>query len=161
MAETAPWLTQESQGLTSILLRSHQRAFGRPLLACDRPGTSRRLTNQELFSSTVAVLAHDNSNDPRLIYANAMALRLWQRSWPEMIGMPSRYTAEEGARRERASALQQAQRQDAFEGYRGIRISGNGRRFMINNARIWTLWDEENRGCGQAAAFSNWYWIEP
>ena len=161
MAEAAPWLTQESQGLTSILLRSHRRALGRALLACDRPGTSRRLTNQELFSSAIAVLAHDSSNDPRLIYANAKALRLWQRPWSEMIGMPSRYTAEEGAREERASALQEAQRQDAFEGYRGIRISGNGRRFMINNARIWTLWDEENRSCGQAAAFSNWYWIEP
>ena len=109
----------------------------------------------------MAVLAHDSSNDPRLIYANATALRLWQRPWPEMIGMPSRYTAEEGARRERASALEQAQRQDAFEGYQGIRISGNGRRFMINNARIWTLWDEENRSCGQAAAFSNWHWIVP
>ena len=26
------------------------------------------------------------------------------------------------------------------------------------DARIWTLWDEENLCCGQAACFSDWWW---
>ncbi len=128
---------------------SHQRAFSRPLLNCGEPAT-------DLFSSEMAVLAHDNSHDPRLIYANATALRLWERSWQEMIGMPSRCTAEEAAREQRASALQRAQNQDAFEGYSGVRVSRTGQRFMINNARIWTLWDDNGCHCGQAAAFSSW-----
>jgi hypothetical protein len=157
VAESAPWLTLEIQGLVSILLLSHQRAFQRPLLACDRPGGSRRLANQELFSSTMAVLAHDTSSDPRLIYANATALRLWQRPWQEMIGMPSRYTAEAGARGQRAAALRTANEQDAVEGYCGVRIDKTGQRFMISNARIWTLWDEEGCKRGQAAAFSSWW----
>ena len=154
MAESAPWQTQESQCLISRLMLSHQRAFKRPLLDldCADPAT-------DLFSSEMAVLAHDNSHDPRLIYANAIALRLWERSWQEMIGMPSRCTAEEAAREQRASALQRAQNQDAFEGYSGVRVSRTGQRFMINNARIWTLWDDKGRNCGQAAAFSSWSWL--
>ena len=131
---------------------SHQRAFRRPLLTSENQAT-------DLFSSEIAVLAHDNSRDPLLIYANATALRLWERSWQEMIGMPSRYTAEEGAREQRASALQRAQKEDAFEGYSGVRVSRTGQRFMINNARIWTIWDDKARNCGQAAAFSNWRWL--
>ena len=128
---------------------SHQQAFRRPLLTSENQAT-------DLFSSEIAVLAHDNSRDPLLIYANATALRLWERSWQEMIGMPSRNTAEKGAREQRASALQRAQNEDAFEGYSGVRVSRTGQRFMINNARIWTLWDDNGRKCGQAAAFSNW-----
>lgn len=162
--EEAPWLSLEKRGLVNILLLSHQRAFGTPLLAGDRTGSSRRLACQELFAVDMAVLAHDgaalDSNEgPRLTYANAAALRLWRHTWPTMIGMPSKLTAPANARRERAQALQTAQRRDAYQGYRGIRIDREGRRFMINNASIWTLWDEEGRACGQAAAFSDWWWL--
>ena len=37
--------------------------------------------------------------------------------------------------------------------------SRKGRQFMINNAKIWTLWDADKRVCGQAASFSEWHWI--
>ena len=161
MAE-APWLSLATQGLVTLLLRSHQRAFGQPLLACDRSGNARRLICQELFAADMAVLAHDGAaldagEGPRLTYANAAALRLWQRPWSAMVGMPSRRTAPESERRERAQALSTAQQRDAFRGYRGIRIDRNGRRFVINNARIWTLWDGNGRACGQAAAFADWW----
>ena len=148
MAEPAPWQTPETLVLVSRLLSSHQRAFHRPLVDC---------SGHDLFSSDVAVLAHDNSRDPLLIYANATALRLWERPWEDMIGMPSRYTAEAEARSQRDSALQQAKQGDAFEGYSGVRVSRTGQRFMISNARIWTLWDETGRHFGQAAAFSSWF----
>jgi len=155
----APWLNPETQGLVNILLRSHQRAFGSSLLAGDRPGSSRRLASQELFATTTAVLAHDGNSDPRLTYANAAAIRLWRRPWNDMVGMHSRLTAPASERQERAAALNHAQRRDAFQGYRGIRMDSEGRRFVINNARIWTLWDEESRICGQAAAFASWWWL--
>jgi hypothetical protein len=60
---------------------------------------------------------------------------------------------------ERSLALSKAKSEDAIEGYSGIRISRKGRRFMIQNARIWTLWDQHQHACGQAASFSNWWWI--
>ncbi|MGB1196199.1 MAG: MEKHLA domain-containing protein [Synechococcus sp.] len=159
MPETAPWQTREMQGLVSILLLSHRRAFDCPLLASDRPGTSRRLTAQELFNSSMAVLAHNNAGDPALTYANATALRLWKRPWSEMVGMPSRLTAAQSERKERAASLKLALVRDAINTYSGIRVDRCGRQFMIHNARIWTLWDEEGRRCGQAAAFNSWWWL--
>ena len=57
------------------------------------------------------------------------------------------------------SMLFQSQIHDAMRGYGGVRIDQQGQLFMIRNARIWTLWDEEGRRCGQAAAFSSWWWL--
>ena len=161
MASEAAWLSSDKQELAELLLQSHQRAFARPLIAAARPGrsNSKRLLCQELFGCGFPVLAHGTGNDPKLIYANAAALQLWETRWDELIGMPSRLTAPESERAERISALSQAQSCDAVENYRGIRISRQGRRFMINNAKIWTLWDAEERVCGQAACFSDWWWL--
>ena len=161
MGDEAAWLRIETRGLARLVLQSHQRAFGRPLIASARPGWCFELTTcQELFACGFPVLAHNCSPDPKLTYANAAALQLWDSSWGELIGMPSRLTAPETERVERTNALGQAQRLDAVQHYQGIRISRKGRRFMINNARIWTLWDQKQQACGQAACFSNWWWIE-
>ena len=159
MADDAAWLTAETQALAAMLLHSHQRAFGRPLIAATKPAPSKRLLCQSLFACGFPVLAHGTEDDPKLSYANAAALQLWETHWDELIGMPSRLTAPETERAERSSALGQAQRLDAVQNYRGLRISRQGRQFMINNARIWTLWDSEERVCGQAACFSDWWWL--
>ena len=159
MASEAAWLSNGKQGLAGLLLQSHQRAFGRPLIASAQPNRSTRLICQELFACGFPVLAHGTGNDPRLSYANAAALQLWETSWHELIGLPSRLTAPETERAERSNALGQAKRLEAVQNYRGIRISRKGQQFMLNNARIWTLWDAEERVCGQAACFSDWWWL--
>ena len=145
----APWLTPGKRQLAQRILRSHHEAFGRPLAP----------SIQDLFSADLVVLAHDGSADPCLTYANASALRLWERPWSELVGMPSRLTAEPQERASRSQALQQALQHDAIEGYSGIRISRSGRRFQIHNARLWTLRDSAGHPCGQAAAFSDWWWL--
>jgi hypothetical protein len=117
------------------------------------------LTCQELFACGFPVLAHDGSPEPTLTYANAAALRLWDAPWNDLVGLSSRLTAPATEQAERSLALNKAKSEDAIEGYSGIRISRKGRRFMIQNARIWTLWDEQQQACGQAASFSNWWWI--
>ncbi len=155
----APWLSLETQALIQNLLISHQRAFSQPLLQGNLGTDSKRTAAQELFISPIVVLAHDNNSDPLLTYANSRALRLWGHNWASMVGMPSRLTAEESERGERASALKQAHQVDGFRDYSGIRINRNGRRFMINKARIWSIWDANNEKRGQAAAFSSWWWI--
>ena len=111
MAE-APWLSSEKQELVNLLLISHQQAFNHPLLACERRQPSQRLASQELFASRQPVLAHSDGHDPNLTYANAAALRLWSRSWDEMIGMPSRLTAPKGEQAKRRLALKQAAKYD-------------------------------------------------
>jgi hypothetical protein len=94
-----------------------------------------------------------------LIYVNAAALRLWRRRWEEMVGMPSRLTAEPSERQAREDALASARRREAMGGYGGIRVDRDGRRFRIEGARLWTLRDGQGRDCGQAASFSNWWWL--
>lgn len=158
----APWLTPAAQARAACLLTSHRQAFGRPLIAGLADDASPQLLAQELFASDAVVLAHDGADPgsdpgPRLIYANRAALRLWQRPWEAMVGMPSKLTAEPAERASRRQALITAQAQDAIEGYRGIRIDSRGRRFQIEGARLWTLRDAAGQPCGQAARFSRWW----
>jgi len=55
--------------------------------------------------------------------------------------------------------LHTALEQHAIRGYCGIRIDSQGRRFHLRNARLWTLRDANGQPCGQAAAFSDWWWV--
>jgi hypothetical protein len=152
-----PWLQEPALEVVGWIVRGHRQAFGRPLLAGVEGEGNRRWLAQEVFAADRAVLAHDGAADPRLIYANAAALRLWARCWREMVGLPSRLTAEPAERRERAAALAQAQRQEALTGYRGIRVDSAGGRFHIEGARLWTLRDGRGEVRGQAATFSAWW----
>lgn len=154
-----PWLQDPALEMVAMLLDSYKAAYGAPLMGGLGQGDNRRLRAQELFTTDQAVLAHDGGEDPRLIYANGTALRLWNRSWPEMIGMPSRLTAEPQERGERARALMQAQNKGALRGYGGIRVDSNGRRFRIEGAKVWTLRDGGGGLHGQAACFANWWWL--
>ena len=153
-----PWLKADQQALVAKLLQSHQWAFQRPLIASARQQPL-RLSCQELFACGFPVLAHDGGPEPKLTYANAAALGLWDAPWDDLVGLPSRLTAPTAEQAERSLALNKAKSEDAIEGYSGIRISRKGRRFMIQNARIWTLWDEQQQAYGQAASFSNWWWM--
>ena len=76
MANEAPWLTTEKQGLAGLLLQSHHRAFARPLIAAAQPGRSKRLLCQTLLACGFPVLAHGTGKDPNLSYANATALEV-------------------------------------------------------------------------------------
>ncbi|MCP9799776.1 MEKHLA domain-containing protein [Synechococcus sp. RedBA-s] len=155
----APWLSAAAIELTSWLLDSHQRGFGRPLIAAAAGSAA-----QELFAAALVVLAHDGcadrpDHDPRLIYANSSALTLWRRPWAEMVGLPSRLTAEPSERSGRERLLTSARARGALSGYTGIRIDSHGRRFVIHGARLWTLRDSDGHERGQAAAFSSWWWL--
>jgi hypothetical protein len=157
--EPPPWLNAAAITTAGRILLSHHRAFGRPLLACADPIDSPLQAAQELFVASTVVLAHDGASDPRLIYANRGALVLWRRPWIAMVGLPSRLTAEPAERRGRAAALERARQAEALQGYGGTRIDSDGRRFHIAGARLWTLWDLRGQACGQAAAFSDWWWL--
>ena len=64
---TAPWLRPDTQALINRLLISYQRAFAQPLLVGDQGIQFQRTAAQEVFASSIAVLAHDHSADPLLI----------------------------------------------------------------------------------------------
>ena len=154
-----PWLTNHSLRLVSLLLNSYQTAFGESLITSPNIIQSNQQKGKILFAIPNPVMAHDNATDPRLNYANAAALRLWSRCWGEMIGMPSQLTAPEAERAKRQDALLNVSKKHAITNYQGIRINSKGEYFMIKNARIWTIWDENNLIYGQAATFDTWYRI--
>jgi hypothetical protein len=152
------WLSPEAQTVATRLLESHQQAYGTPLLVGLAADASPLQWSQAMFAAATVVLAHDGADPredpgPRLIYANRAALQLWRRPWAQLVGMPSRLTAEPAERAGRVQALAGVQRQHAISGYSGIRIDSQARRFRINAARVWTL------PGGQAAAFSDWWWL--
>ena len=155
----AAWLGADQQALACQILNSHQHGFKAALIAGSNKHSPTPVVAEELFNCGFPVLAHDGADDPKLTYANAAALQLWETSWAELIGLPSRLTAPDSERDERRGALGEAQALHALTGYAGIRISRQGRRFQIHNARIWTLWDEHQQPCGQAASFKDWWWI--
>ena len=162
--EPAPWLTGDAQAIAAQLISSYRAGFGQPLVSGLPSDASGEQWAQALFAAPIVVAAHDGSpldqgDGPRLIYANRAALTLWDRSWAEMVGMPSQLTAEPAERSSRQNALSAAQKQTVSSGYRGIRINRHGRRFQINNARLWTLLGPTGEFLGQAACFSSWWWL--
>ncbi|MCP9928291.1 MEKHLA domain-containing protein [Cyanobium sp. CH-040] len=159
-----PWLVEPRLTLARRILESHLAAYAEPLLPGLNADSGPEHRAQTLFAAPVVVLAHDGEDPggdpgPRLTYANRAALRLWRRTWAEMVGLPSRLTAPAAERAERRLALLQARAGEAIEGYSGIRVDSRGRRFRIGAARVWTLHDAEGRVCGQAARFSAWWWL--
>ena len=115
----------------------------------------KKLFNKELETKQV-ILAHDNSDDPKVFYANDNALKLWEMDLKEILGMPSRLTAEAPEREARAKFLEEVQRKGFIENYSGIRVSKTGKRFLIKEACVWNLLDSQGIKIGQAACFNSW-----
>ncbi len=135
-------------------------------------GRFRRLTGRELAAPSAGaewlyrqapfvVLAHDGGGDPRFIYANETAQACFEYSADELIGLPSRLSAEAPERAERQRLLDRVSRNGFILDYSGIRIAKSGRRFRIKNAIVWQLIDAEGAHHGQAATFSEWHDIVP
>lgn len=135
------------------LLASHLHLTGRPLL----PTGEAIAVARALYLAPFAVLAHDTHDDPRFTYANRTAQQLFELPWPEIVGMPSRFSAEPVARDERQRLLERVARDGYIDDYSGVRVAKSGRRFMIRRATVWNLLDEHGHKTGQAATFSDWH----
>jgi hypothetical protein len=141
---------------TQRLLESFRHWTGRELI--ERHGDS-ECQSRLLFESPVVVVSHGTEADPILNYGNQTALDLWAMTWEQLIATPSRLTAEPVNRAEREWMLAQAQLRGFIDTYRGVRISGTGRRFLLENAFIWNVLDARHQRIGQAATFSKWTWL--
>ncbi len=141
----SPWIR--------LLDESLHRLSGRhlPGVELDDTGFARRL-----YHAPFALLSHDAADDPRFNYANLTAQLLWELGWEEIIGMPSRLSAEPGEQEQRARLLERVGRRGWIDDYRGVRISRSGRRFEIRDVLVWNLADKAGRPCGQAAMFRSW-----
>lgn len=111
---------------------------------------------EKLFEAPYAVASHDTQADPLFNYANKQAQDLFGMSWNEIVGLPSRYSAEPLVREERAILLDRVTRFGYVDDYSGIRIAKDGKRFMIRNATVWNLLDANGAYCGQAVLIRDW-----
>jgi hypothetical protein len=109
-----------------------------------------------LFEAPFFVASHNTASDPVLTYGNRCALELFEMSWDEFTSTPSRFTAEEPDRAERAELLRRVSADGFIDDYSGVRISKSGKRFRIRRATVWNLADSSGVLVGQAATFSAW-----
>jgi len=135
-----------------LLLHSYQQLLGKPLL---EKSASLSLGRQ-VYEVDFALLSHNTAADPLFNYANQTAQNLFELSWPEFIGMPSRFSAEPVNREERERLLNQVTSRGYIDNYSGIRIAKSGQRFLIERAVVWNVHDSAQRYVGQAACFSDW-----
>ena len=137
-----------------LLLRSFRQLVGKDLIPSG-PDVARRL-----FEAPVFVASHNTDDDPVLTYGNRTALGLFEMDWNEFTATPSRFTAEAPLREERQRLLDRVATHGFIDDYSGIRISKSGRRFMIRQATVWNLLDENGLVAGQAATFDSWVPVE-
>jgi hypothetical protein len=136
-----------------LLLDSFHHWTGKNLVQQEQ---SSREQARELFYAPFVVLSHDSGSDPLLNYANEAGLHLFELKWEELIALPSQLTAEPLHRDERARSLGRVTQHGYIDDYSGVRISRTGRRFLIEQATVWNVRDEEGAPYGQAATFSQW-----
>lgn len=114
---------------------------------------------QALYELPAVVLSHDGAADPKFTFANLSGQKLFEYSWDVFLTLRSRQSAEPEHRSNRADMLERAASDGYISDYRGIRISGSGRRFEIKNAVIWNVCDAQGNKVGQAAVFDQWEFL--
>ena len=150
------WQQPEVIRWSQILAKSYRQLLGKELVS---PSNTPEELAKALFHAPFVVVSHGTQADPILNYGNQTALQLWSLSWEELTKTPSRLTAEPVNRETRAVMLEQAAKQGYIDNYQGIRISSTGKRFLIEQAVIWNLYDDSVAPCGQAATFAYWTWL--
>ena len=108
-----------------------------------------RLYNDDRF----VLLSHTCEEDPIFNYANVAGQRLFKMSFAEFVKVPSRMSAEPLLREARQLLLDKVSRDGYTDDYEGVRVASDGTRFLIRNALVWDLFDDDGARCGAAAFF--------
>jgi PAS domain-containing protein len=112
-----------------------------------------------LMQAPFAIASHQAGDDPMFNYANHQALALFKMAPEEMLGLPSRYSAEAMLREARADFLYQVSLHGFIENYSGVRIAKDGSRFLIEQATVWNVVDVSlpKQVLGQAVIIKAWH----
>ncbi|MSR24437.1 MAG: MEKHLA domain-containing protein [Nitrospiraceae bacterium] len=141
---------------SQLLLDSFRRWLGRELI--ERKGSQEEQA-RTLYHAPFVVVSHGMEADPILKYGNKIAQDLWEMDWAQLTRTPSRLTAEPVNQAERARMLAQAQEKGFIDDCKGVRISGTGKRFLVEQAIVWNVVGAEGEQIGQAATFSRWKFL--
>ena len=154
--ETERWTDPAIVRWSQLLLDSYRRWLGRDLI--ERKGSPEEQA-KALYHAPFVVVSHGMEADPILNYGNKIAMDLWKMDWAQLTKTPSRLTAEPVNQAERARMLAQAQEKGFIDDYKGVRISGTGERFLVEQAIVWNVVGAEGEQLGQAATFSRWTFL--
>jgi hypothetical protein len=131
-----------------LILSSFLRMTGRHLVD---PGLSGEDRYRVLFEAPFCIVSHDTEADPVFNYGNKAALELFEMDWADFTSTPSRLSAEEQNREERERLLARVTEHGFIKDYKGVRISSSGKRFLVEDAIVWNMLDEDGTYRGQAA----------
>jgi len=140
----------------NLLLRSYRRLLNKDLIT-----TSNDILENsfQLFHAPFILVSHGIEKDPIFNYANEKALKTWEMSWEEFVGLPSRFSVEKTETDDREKLLSEAQVKGYVSNYLGIRITKSGRRFKIIDTILYNLTDEGGNYKGQVAVIPKWEFI--
>jgi hypothetical protein len=136
-----------------MLRTSYQQCTGKALID---PAIGDVEAVEALDLAPFALLSHGREADPVFNYGNRCALQLFEMSWEQLTRLPSRLSAEPMLQAERAQLLARVAQHGYIDDYSDVRISKSGKRFLICNATVWNLLDEDGQLCGQAALLPEW-----
>jgi len=139
----------------ALIAESFERLAGRPLVELARNGLE-----QAMWGAPRAIVAHGTEAEPLFFYGNRVALELFAMTAAEFIGLPSHRSAEPALREARAQMLAGLERSGIVNGYEGVRVAADGRRFAIAGAHVWNLVDGHGIRHGQAASFAEWRFLD-
>jgi hypothetical protein len=111
---------------------------------------------QACWTAPRVIVAHGMEADPIFFYGNQLALSCFELDFAAFTRLPSRYSAEPLLREEREALLARVRDHGFIEDYAGVRVSASGKRFRIEQAVVWNLFDENRDRHGQAATFERW-----
>lgn len=109
----------------------------------------------ELYTADFVSASHCfyDDNLTRFVFANLKAQELWQMTWDEFLGLESKYSANPNERSERDDLLARVKQEGIINNYSGIRVSKTGQEFMVKDATVWNVNDNEGKLIGQAVKF--------
>ncbi|GAB4816513.1 hypothetical protein N2152v2_003559 [Parachlorella kessleri] len=138
-----------------LLVESHFRKVGRPILEGEIEISE---VAKALWNAPFVVLAHDKGPEPKFVYGNKAALELWECSWDELVGTPSRRSAEDKVeiQEDRQGLLDTADKKGFVDDYEGWRVSFTGRRFKIMRATLFNVEAPSGDLKGQAVVIPEW-----
>ena len=139
----------EHQTHLELLMRSYARLLGKPLAE----------SSQAIVDASFVVVSHGTEDDPIFNFGNQAALNLFELEFETFTQLPSRKSAESLERAARQRLLDRVTQFGFIDDYEGIRISSTGKRFLVRNAVVWNVQDDDGNYCGQAATFSEWTFL--
>jgi len=146
---TYPFERPEIVAYSQLLAESYESLTKKKLIESSN-------ISYDLYYAPFVLVSHGTEPDPIFRYANLKAQELWGLDWDNFLQMPSRLTVKPDEAAKRQQLLDEAASKGYVDNYSGIRITKEGRRFIIENVTLWNVIDSNNIKHGQAAVIYNW-----